>query len=176
MRKNPQRGCVTCPRLCNIPDRLEIEVQVKAIAFKACCCSVAQSYPTLGDPMQHTRLPCSSPTPGCAQTHVHWVGDAIQPSHPLSYPSHAFYLSQHQGLFQWVSSSHQVAKVLEVQFQHQPLQWIFRIDWFDLLAAQGTLKSLLQHHSWKASILRTQPSLWSNSQNYTWLWKNHSFD
>ena len=62
------------------------------------------------------------------QTHVHQVGDAIQPSHPLSSPSPpAFSLSQHQGLFQWVSS-HQVAKVLELQPQHQSFQWIFRTD------------------------------------------------
>ena len=57
-------------------------------------------------------------------------------------------------LFQWASSSHQVAKVLELQLQHQSFQWIFRIDWFDLLAVQGTLKSLLQHHSSKAPILQ----------------------
>ena len=64
-----------------------------------------------------------------AQTNVHWVGDAIQPSHPLSSPSPpAFNLCQHQGLFQWVSSSHQVAKVLELQLQHQSFQWIFRFD------------------------------------------------
>ena len=93
-----------------------------------------------------------------AQTHVHQVGDAIQPSHPLLSPSPpAFNPSQHQGLFKWASSSHQVAKVLELQLQS--IQWIFRvdflrIDWFDLLAVQGTLKSLLQHHTSKASILR----------------------
>ena len=92
-------------------------------------------------------------------THVHWVGDAIQPSHPLLSPSPpAFNLSQHQGLFKWVSSSHQVAKVLEFQFQHQSFHEYsglisFRIDWLDLLAVQGTRKSLLQHHSSKASIL-----------------------
>ena len=64
-----------------------------------------------------------------AQTHVHWVGDAIQPSHPLSSPSPpAFNLSQHQGLFQGVGSLHQVAKVLELQLQHQSSQWIFRVD------------------------------------------------
>ena len=64
------------------------------------------------------------------QTHVHWVGDAIQPSHPLPSPSPPafFNLSQHQGLFKWVSSSHQVAKVLEFQLQHQSFQWIFRTD------------------------------------------------
>ena len=61
-----------------------------------------------------------------AQTHVHWLGDAIQPSHPLSSPSPAFSFSQHQGLFQWVSSSHQVAKVLELQ--HQSFQWVFRVN------------------------------------------------
>ena len=59
-------------------------------------------------------------------------------------------LSQHQGLFQWLSSSHQVAKVLELQLQYQSFQWIFRVD---LLAVQGTLKSLIQHHRSKASIL-----------------------
>ena len=64
-----------------------------------------------------------------AQTHAHWVGDAIQRSHPLSSPSPpALNLPQHQGLFKWVSSSHQVVKVLELQLQHQSFQWIFRVD------------------------------------------------
>ena len=86
-----------------------------------------------------------------AQTLVYWVSDAIQPSHPLLSPSPpAFNLSHHQGLFQWICSSHQVAKVLEFQLQHQSFQWTPRTD---LLAVQGTLKSLLQHHSSKASIL-----------------------
>ena len=99
-----------------------------------------------------------------AQSLVHWVSDAIQPSHPLSSPSPpAFNLSQHQGLFQWVSSLHQVAQVLELQLQQQSFQWIFRmisfrIDWLDLLAVQGILKSLLQHHNSKASILMVQLS------------------
>ena len=62
------------------------------------------------------------------QTHVHYVGDTIQPSHPLSSPSPTFNLSQHQGLFQWVSSSHQMAKVLQLQLQHQSFQWIFKTD------------------------------------------------
>ena len=67
--------------------------------------------------------------PELAQTHVHWVSDAIQPSHPLSPPSPpAFNLSQHQGLFQWVSSSHQAAKILELQLQQQSFHWIFRVD------------------------------------------------
>ena len=102
---------------------------------------------------------CPSASLELAQTYVHWVGDAIQPSCPLLSPSPpAFNLSQHQGLFKWVSSSHQVAKVLKFQLQHQSSKkyWgliSFRIDWFDLLAVQGTLKSPLQHHSSKASIL-----------------------
>ena len=66
--------------------------------------------------------------PKLAQTHVHWVGDAIQPSHPLSSPSPAFNLFQHQGLFQWVSSLHQVAKILAFQFHHQSFQWTPRTD------------------------------------------------
>ena len=94
-----------------------------------------------------------------SQTHVHRVSDTIQPSHPLLSPSPpAFNLSQHLGLFKWVSSSHQVAKALEFWLHHQSFQWIirtdfFRIDWFDLLAVQGTLKSLLQHCISKVSIL-----------------------
>ena len=89
--------------------------------------------------------------PEYTQTHVHRVSDAIQPSHPPSSPSPpAFNLSQPQGLSQGVISLHQVAKVLEFQLQHQSFQWIFRTD---LLAVQGTLKSLLQHHSSKAPIL-----------------------
>ena len=93
------------------------------------------------------------------QTYVHRVSDAIQPPYPISSPSPAFNLSQHQDLFQWVSSSHQVVKVLGLQLQDQSFQWIFRTDffrinWLDLLAVQGTLKSLLQHHSSKASILQ----------------------
>ena len=73
---------------------------------------------------QHARPPCPSPTLEFTQTHVHWVCDAIQPYHPLSSPSPpAPSPSQHQGLFQWVSSSNEVAKVLEFQLQHQSFQW-----------------------------------------------------
>ena len=79
--------------------------------------------------VQHARPPCPSPTPELAQTHVHWVSDAIQPSHPLSSPSPpAFNLSHHQDLCQWLSSSYQVAKVLELQLQHQSFQWTLRTD------------------------------------------------
>ena len=95
--------------------------------------SVAQSCPTLCDPMNRSTLglPVHHQVPQFTQTHVHRVGDAIQPSHPLSSPSlPAPNRSQHQGLFQWVNSSHEVAKVLEFQLQHQSLQWIFKTDLF----------------------------------------------
>ena len=129
-------------------------------------------------------------TPGFPVHHylsvpVHWVADAIQPSHPLPPSSpFAFSLSQHQGLFQWVICLHQVARVLELQYQ--PVQWIFRlislrIDRLDLLDVQGTLKSLLQHHSWKASILqRSAFFMVQFSYYYKWLlmavrlWRAHS--
>ena len=94
-----------------------------------------------------------------AQTHVHWICDAIKSSHPLSpHSPPVLSLSQHEDLFQWVGSSHQVAKVLELQPQPSPSNEYsglvsFRIDWFDALAVQETLKSLLQHHSSKASII-----------------------
>ena len=87
--------------------------------------------PTPCDPMNHSRpgLPVHHQLPEFTQIHVHWVGDAIQPSHPLSSPSPpALSLSQHQGLFKWVCSLHQVAKVLEFQLQHQAFQWKPRTD------------------------------------------------
>ena len=93
------------------------------------------------------------------QTCVRWVGDSIQPSHPLLSPSPpAFNLSQHQSLFQWVSSSHQVAKVLEFQLSISPSNEYsglisFRINWFDLFAVQETLSSLFEHRSSKGSVL-----------------------
>ena len=93
--------------------------------------SVTQSCPTLCDPMDYSTpgLPVHQQLPELTQTHVHWISDAIQPSHPLSSPSPpVFSLSQHQGLFQWVSSSRQVSKVLEFQLQHQSFQRIFRTD------------------------------------------------
>ena len=109
-------------------------------------------YSTPG-PFIHHQLP--EPT----QSHVHCVSDAIQSSHPLSSPSPpAFNLSQHQGLFQWVSSLHQVTKYWSFSFSISPSNEYsglisFRMDWFDLLGVQGNLKSFLQHHSSKASIL-----------------------
>ena len=93
--------------------------------------SVAQSCPTLCDPMNHSTpgRPVHHQLPEFTQNHVHRVGDAIQPSHLLSSPSPpALNLSQHRGLFQWVNSSHEVAKVLEFQLQHQSFQWTPRTD------------------------------------------------
>ena len=95
--------------------------------------SVTQSCPTVCNAMNHSTsgLPVYHQLLQSTQTHVHWVGDAVQPSHPLSSPSPpALNLSQHQGLFKWASSSHQVAKVLEFQLQHQSFQWT---PWTDLL-------------------------------------------
>ena len=123
--------------------------------------SVIQSCTTLCNPMDCSTLgfPVHHQLPELTQTHVHWISDAIQQSRHLSYLSPpAFNLSQHQGLFKWVSSSHQVAKVLEFSFSISPSNDYsglisFRIYWLDLLAVQGTLESLLQHHSSKASIL-----------------------
>ena len=93
--------------------------------------SVAQSCLNLCDPMNRSMpgLPVHHQVPESTQTHVHWVGDAIQPSHPLLSPSPpAPNPSQHQGLFQWVNSSPEVAKVLEFQLQHQSFQWTPRTD------------------------------------------------
>ena len=128
-----------CINIICYPDNAATYGEIRSILFyilKSLCIiiqfsSVAQSFPTLGNPMD-----CS--TPGfpvhhqfleLAQTHVCQVEDAIQPSHPLSSPSPpTFILSQNQGLFKWVSSSHQVAKVLKFQLQHQSFQWTFRTD------------------------------------------------
>ena len=107
------------------------KIYIFKASFCCCCCSVIQSCPILCNPMDWSKpgFPVLHHLPELGQTHVHWVGDVIQPSHPLSSPSPPdLNLSQHQGLFQWVGSSHQMARVLELQPQHQCLQWIFRID------------------------------------------------
>ena len=117
-----------------------------------------------------------------AQIHVHWVGDAIQPSHPLlSPPPQAFNLSQHQGHFHWVSSSHQIAKVLEFQLQRQSFQWIF--IWFPLgwtgsisLQSKGLSRVFSNTTVQKHQFFSVQLSLWSNSHIHTWLLENQSFD
>ena len=142
------------------------------------CCSVTQLCLTLCDPMD-----CS--TPGFpvlhylsefAQTHVHWVSDAIQPSHPLLPPyTPALTLSQHQSLFQWTGSSNQVAKVVELQLQHQSVQWIsglisFRIAWSKGLSRVFS-SSTIQNISSLALSLLYGPTL-TSIYDY---WKNHSF-
>ena len=109
--------------------------------------------------LQYDRPPCPSPTPRVYSNSCplsQWCHPTISCS-VIPFSSHLQFF-QHKDLFKWVSSLHQVAKVLEFQLQHQSFQWkfrtdSFRIDWLDLLAVQGTLKSLLQHHSSKASIL-----------------------
>ena len=125
------------------------------------CSSVAQLHLTLRPhESQHASPPCPSPTPGVYSNPCHRVSDAIQPSHPLSSTSPpAPNSSRHQGLFQWVNSSHEVAKYWSFSFSISPSNEhpgliSFRMDWLDLLAVQGTLKNLLQHHSSKASIFR----------------------
>ena len=124
--------------------------------------SVTQSCLTLCDPVDCStpRSPVHHQLLKLAQTYVHGVGDAIQPSHPLSSPSPApFNLSQHQGLFQWVVLHIRWPKYWSFSFSISPSNEClglisFRMGWLDLLAVQGTLKSLLQHHSSKASILQ----------------------
>ena len=104
-------------------------------------------------------LPVHHQLPEFTKTHVHWVSDAIQPSHPLLSPSPpALNLSQYQGLFKWVNSSHEVPRYWSYSFNINPSNdhpgpISFRMDWLNLFEVQGTLKSLLQHHSPKASIL-----------------------
>ena len=171
--------------------------------YRSSCCSFAKCL-TLCNPMD-----CSTPDFAVlhyllefAQIHVHWVCDAIQPSHPLSSPSPpAFNLSQHQGLFQWVSSSHQVAKVLELQLQHQFFQWTFRaekywnfnfsispsneysglisfrIDWRDLPYCPGDS----QESSPSSQFESISSSVLSLLYGPTFIsihdcWKNHSFE
>ena len=124
--------------------------------------SVTQSCPALYEPMNCSTpgLPVHHQLLEFTQTHAHRVGDAIQPSHPLSSPALPVpNPSQHQGLFQRVNSSQEVAKVLSFSFSisispsnEHPGLLSFRMDWLDLLAVQGALKSLLQYHSSKTSV------------------------
>ena len=129
--------------------------------------SVALLCLTLCDPMNRSTpgLPVHHQLPEFTQTHVHWVGDAIQPSHPLSSPYPlALNLSQNHGLFKWVSSSLMTLAIrwpkywsfsFSISPSHEYSGLIsFRMDWLDLLAVQRALRSLLQHHSSKASTLQ----------------------
>ena len=136
-----------------------------------CCCSVTESCPAPWDP-----LDCSMPSfpilhhlPEFAQVHVHWIGDAIQPSRSLLSSSlSVFSLLQHQGLFWWVSSLHQMAKVLELQLHINPSNECsglisFKLDWFDLLLFKGFSRLFSSITVWKYQFFGIQPSLWSNS-------------
>ena len=147
--------------------------------------SVAQLCLTLCDAMDCSTpgLPVHRQLPELTQTQVHWLGDAIQPSHPLSSPSPStFNLSQHQGLFQWVSSSHQVAKVLELQLQYQSFQRIFRTDFL----YDGLVVSLYSPRDSQESSPTPQfKSINSSALSFLYsptltsihdYWKNHCFD
>ena len=146
--------------------------------------SVTQLCLTDCDPMD-----CSTPgfpvhhqLPELAQTHVHRVSDAIQQSHPLLSPSPpAFNLSQHQGLSNESALRIRWPKYWSFSFNISPSSEYsglisFRIDWFDLLAVQGTLKSLLQHHSSKASILQCSAFFMVQLTSIHDHWKNYSLD
>ena len=139
------------------------------VSLNTCCCSVTKSCLTLCD-----SIDCS--TPGLpvprylsefAQVRVHWIGDVIQPSHPLlPFSPSAFNLCQHQGLLQGVCSSHWVAKLLELQ--HHPSNKYsgltsFRTDWFDLLVIQGLSRVFSNTTVQKNQFFNILPSLWSNS-------------
>ena len=129
------------------------------LPFLLCFSSVQFSHSVMSDSLhphelQHARPPCPSPTPRVYSNSCplsRWshptISSSVVPfsSHLQSFPA--------SGFFPWVNTSHEVAKVLEFQLQHQSFQW-WKMDWLDLLAVQGTLKSLLQHHSSKASILQ----------------------
>ena len=134
------------------------------------------NHSTLGLPVHHQ-------LPEFTQTHIHWVGDAIQSSHPLSSPSPpTFNLSQHQGLFQWVSSSHQLAKAVEFQLQHQFFQWTPRTD---LLQAGLIGSPCSSRDSQESSPTPQFKSINSSVLSFLYsptltsihdYWKNHMFD
>ena len=147
--------------------------------------SVTQSCPTVCDPMNRSTpdLPVHHQLPGFTQTNVHWVSDAIQPSHPLSspslptsiFPSIRVFSNESTRCIRW-------PKYWSFSFNIRPSNEhpgliSFRMEWLDLLTVQGTLKSLLQHHSSKAAILwRSAFFTVQLSHPYMTNWKNHSLD
>ena len=161
-----------------IPKNVQTIIQLHSfqiIASSVQFSTVVQLCPTLCDPMNSSTpgLPVHHQLLEFTQTHVHWVGDAIQPSHPLSSPtpapnpSHIRFFSNESTLrMRWPkywSFSFSI-----IPSREHPGLISFRMDWLDLLAVQGTLKSLLQHHSSKASILRCSAFYPSNSHIHTW--------
>ena len=161
--------------------KASMDPKTKLVQFS----SVAQSCPTLCDPMNPSTpgLPVHHQLPEFTQTHAHWVGDAIQPSHPLSSPPPPVpNPSQHQGLFQQLNSLHEVAKVLEFQLQHQSFQWTPRTD----LLQDGMVRSPCSPRDSQESSPTPQfKSINSSALNFLHsptltsihdYWKNHSFD
>ena len=122
--------------------------------------------------LHHARLPVHHQLPELAQTHVHWVSDAIQPFHPLSSPSPpAFNFSQHQGLFRWVSSLHQVAKYsfnISPSNEYSGLISFGLIGWISL-QSKGLSRVFSNTTVQKHQFFSTQLSLWSNFHIHTWL-------
>ena len=158
-----------CPRL-DIPCSL---TTVDVVQYS----SVAQSCPTLCDPMDCSTSgpPVHHQLPESAQAHVHWVTDAIQQPHPLLPPSFpAFNLSQHQGLFKWVSSLNQMAKDWSFSFSISPSNVYselisFRIDCFDPLPSKELLRVFSCTTIQKHQFFSSHPSFWSNCHKHTWL-------
>ena len=148
------------------------------------CCSVTQFCPTHCDPIDCNTpgFPIHHHLPELAQTHFHWVNDAIQPSHPVSSPSPAFDLSQHQGVLNESVLHIRWPNYQSFSFNISPSSEYtglisFRMDWLDLLAAQGTLKSLLPTTHFKSINLLALSLLYGPTLHiHTWHWKNHRFD
>ena len=160
--------------------RLFFKISLFQIQFS----SVAQSYLTLCDPMNRSMpgLPVHHQLPEFTQTHVHRVGDAIQSSHPLSSPSPpAANPSQHQGLFQWDNSSHEVAKVLEFQLQHQSFQWTPRTDLLQdgLVGSPCSPRDSQESPTPQFKSINSSALSFLHSPTLTSIhdhWKNHSLD
>ena len=154
-----------------LPWHLPSLLHISSVQFSL----VAQSCPTLCDPNDYSMpgLPVHHQLSELTQTHVHWISDAIQPSHPLSSPSSpAFNLSQHQGLFQQVSSSHHVAKVLELRLQHRPSnEYSGSLGLNGLISSQssGLSRVLFSTTIQKHQFFCTQPFLWCSFHIHTWL-------
>ena len=126
--QGPNLGLLLCKQIL-------YHIRVGPKSDDCCCCSVTKFCPALCAPMDYSTpgFPVPQYLLDFAQVHVRWISDASQPSHPRWSPSPpVFSLSQHQDLFQWVGSLHQVSKLLELQFWHQSFQWIFRIDSFKI--------------------------------------------
>ena len=156
-----------------------LSITASSVKFR----SATQSCLTLCNPMDCSTpgLPVHHQHREFTQTHVHWVSDAIQPTHPLSSPSPpALNLSQHQGLFKWVSSSHQVVKVLQLQLQHQSFQWIFRTDFLPDGLAGSPCSPRDSQESFATPQFKSINSLalsFLYSPTLTCdYWKNHGFD